>query len=430
MLAGFAAGVLAYVLVTQAGQWLIETRYMSDAAVQRRSSAAVDDLQTFIRDRGLSSRDTDQIAMWSVEQEDIYILFYKNRHLALEAGWWGIDESARVGSEELSEQSTLRLYPVVFRDGVFQAVVYDFSEATLYNAVQVVAIVLACALFALIMLLYNNRITRAIVAVSCEVQRIGHGDLDTQIDTEGNDEVAQLAGSVDAMRVSLIRKTREEQNALEKNSELITAMSHDIRNPLTALLGYLDLARSGQYASQEELRQYLEASYSRAEQLRALTDELFRYSLVFGGKELALDLQEYDAAILFEQLFFEPILSLEQLGFTVRTMQPELHCRIRLDVPYFRRVSDNLFSNIRKYADPEKPVIIAALEEEGTLQLCFSNACKKDPGGVESNRIGLKTCERILSQMGGRLQKYEQDDQFTLELVLPTIPKVQGAEEN
>ena len=94
-----------------------------------------------------------------------------------------------------------------------------------------------------------------------------------------------------------------------------------------------------------------------------------------------------------------------------------------MDVQYFKRVLDNLFDNVRKYADPEKPVAIAVLQEDGWLQLCIGNARKKDPGGVESNRIGLKTCERILTQMGGSLRRYEQGDSFSVELSLPICPE-------
>lgn len=167
-------------------------------------------------------------------------------------------------------------------------------------------------------------------------------------------------------------------------------MSHDIRNPLTALLGYLDLARGGQYRSEGELRQYLEASYSKAEQLKTLTDELFRYALVFGGQELNLDMQEYDAEILLEQLLFEPIMALEQHGFHIQTAHPALRCRIRLDVTYFQRVLDNLFDNLRKYADPAAPVAITAMEEDGWLQLCIGNTRKKTPAWSRATRSGSR----------------------------------------
>ena len=222
--------------------------------------------------------------------------------------------------------------------------------------------------------------------------------------------------------VVLLESTLRELGFAQVSSSDILLFSGAVAFALTALLGYLDLARGGQYRSEGELRQYLEASYSKAEQLKTLTDELFRYALVFGGQELNLDMQEYDAEILLEQLLFEPIMALEQHGFHIQTAHPALRCRIRLDVTYFQRVLDNLFDNLRKYADPAAPVAITAMEEDGWLQLCIGNTRKKDPGVVESNKIGLKTCERILAQMGGQLRRYEQGERFSVEVSLPELP--------
>ena len=121
MLGGFLAGICTFFLASRLGDYLIETRYMSEEALHRRNMAAVENLQAFIKDNNLSSRDTDQLAIWSIEQKDIYIMFYKNRHLAMEAGWWGVDNEFSLGGSELNEQVSLQLYPVSFRDGVFQA---------------------------------------------------------------------------------------------------------------------------------------------------------------------------------------------------------------------------------------------------------------------------------------------------------------------
>ena len=199
-------------------------------------------------------------------------------------------------------------------------------------------------------------------------------------------------------------------------------MSHDIRNPLTALLGYLDLAKNGQYRSQEELQQYLDASYSKAEQLKTLTDELFRYSLVFGGRELKLDLQEYDGIILTEQLLGEPVILLQQHGFTVQAARSEKPCRVRLDVQYFKRVLDNLFDNVCKYTDPAFPVTVKVAEEDGWLRIRIGNVCKKELGAVESNHIGLRTCEAILQLLGGQFFTHRVGDDFSAEFVLPVTP--------
>lgn len=419
MLLAIALSIGTYFLTQSVGKYLIKHRYLSEEAVNSRNRSTIEELQYYVQENNLSSRDTDAIARWTIKKGDVYILFYKDQRLALEAGWWGID-SELLGAEDLKAiNSSVKIYPLNFRDGLFQAIVYDFSESDLYDLTTLCAVALGCVLFALIMLSYNRRITKDIVSISQEVRQIGNGNLSLRLQPRGNNELTQLMQSVEQMRQSLVRKTREESEALEKNSELISAMSHDIRNPLTALLGYLDFLRGGQYASAAEAQGYMQAAYDKAEQLRQLTDELLRYSLLFGSKELPLELQSYDAQILLSQLLGEQGALLQQMGFSVQLLPFELSCRVQVDVLYFKRVLDNLFDNVRKYADPARCVSVGAFDEAGELHVCIGNAVAQRAASVESNKIGLKTCEKILSQMGGRLARHAEPGKFSAEIVLP-----------
>ena len=418
MLAALLAAIGMYLLTDASGQAIIERLYMSESAQNQRNLMTVSSFQTYAREFNLASYDTEQISRWAISQDDTYILLYKDRRLAVEAGWWGIDEQS-TGTESLDDLYNVTTYPVYLRDGVFQAVVYDFSEAKLYDGLQIGAIAIACVTFAIFMLFYNRRITRAIVEISNEVRQIGDGNLQLQLVASGDDELARLTESVEEMRRSILKKTADQQQALKQNQELISAMSHDIRNPLTALLGYLDLAQSGQYSSQEAYQSYISAAYSRAVQLKTLTDALFRYSLVFGAQELPLKLERFDAAALLDQMVGEGIVMLEQKGYTIcRAVQP-VSCEIEVDASYFKRVLDNLADNICKYADPTKPVHLLVAQEAGTLTICQTNAVLKDPGQVESNRIGLRICEKIMRQLGGTFEKKLTDDTFTVTLTLP-----------
>ena len=424
LLLGLVLGVCVCLLANFTGEQIIERSYLSEKAVLKRTNKAAQEFQSFVRQNGVSTRDTDTLARWGETKKDYYITLYHDQRQILEIGWWGADTAA-VDAYYLKEQTANVIYPIVFRDGTFYAVIYDNSDSGLYDLSWIVSLLLGCAVLALTLLAYNRRIARRVIAISQEVQSIGEGNLYLQLEPKGRDELSQLTASVEQMRLSLLRKTSEEQRALQQNSNLITAMSHDIRNPLTALLGYLDLAKNGQYRSEDELQSYLDAAYGKAEQLKTLTDELFRYSLVFGGRELKLDLQEYDGIILTEQLLGEPVILLQQHGFTVQAARSEKPCRVRLDVQYFKRVLDNLFDNVCKYADPAFPVTVKVAEEAGWLRIRIGNVCKKELGAVESNHIGLKTCERIMSQMGGSFCKYEQDPEFSVELTLPLLPEAE-----
>ena len=419
MFAALLAAIGTYLLVNAVGETIIERVYMSEKAQNERNLATVSSFQTYAREFDLSSRDTEYISRWAISQDDTYILLYKDRRLALEAGWWGIDDGTNENMQSLDDLYDVMTYPVYLRDGVFQAVVYDFSESRLYDAVQLGAVAMGCVVFAIFMLIYNRRITRAIVEISEEVRQIGDGNLQLQLVATGDDELARLTRSVESMRRSILKKTADQQQALKQNQELISAMSHDIRNPLTALMGYLDLAQSGQYRTEEERSGYIQAAYSRAVQLKKLTDELFRYSLVFGAQELPLKLEEFDAAALLDQMVGEGLVMLEQKGFSVqRTVQP-VSCRISVDATYFKRVLDNLADNICKYADPAKPVAVLAAQENGELIISAHNHIQKNPGQVESNRIGLRICEKIMRQMGGTFTKAQTEDTFTVTLTLP-----------
>ena len=427
LLIALACGAAMFFLANWAGDLLIERCYMNEKAIASRERSIVSELQAYVQENGISSRDTDAVARWSMRKNDTYIMLYKNQKLAYEAGWWGVDDVDSVDAAPLNA-GTAGVYPVYFTDGPMQAVVYDFSESRLYTLTTIVSVVLGCFVLVCFMLSYNSRITRTIMTISSEVDQIGRGDLNAPLEMpHGHDELAQLTGSVEQMRRSLLRKTEEEKAALKQNSDLITALSHDIRNPLTALLGYLEIIQAQQSKLPPDVAGYLAACQERAGRIKQLTDELFRYSLLFSNDQLPLRMEAYDAYVLLEQLLGEAQAELESAGFSVRMVMPDTFCKIRVDVQYFKRVLDNLFANVRKYAEPAQPVSIAVLPEDDGLHICICNTVRADPGPVESNKIGLRTAEKILTQMGGRFLRHEADGKFTAEAVLPLAPEAEDA---
>ena len=87
-----------------------------------------------------------------------------------------------------------------------------------------------------------------------------------------------------------------------------------------------------------------------------------------------MQMEIYDARLLLEQLLGESRVQLQQQGFMVQLLLPQQEVQIEADVMYLKRVLDNLFDNIRKYADPAQSVAIAALIEDGALHICLSNS--------------------------------------------------------
>ena len=417
LLAALAVGVACYFGIDALGTAAIDRWYLSDDAIAARNLEHARSLQEYVSARGVSSRDTLAIEQWSRGEKKANVIVYQAEGDPYEAGSWGTSELLDDTTQSDIADLGYSFFTLQFADGEYRVAVCDYSEAWLYSYVRFGALVLGFVIYSFIAFGFTRRLTRRVTRLSEAVGAAGA--LNRTIPVTGTDEIARLAASVNTMRDTILERTRDEQTAWQANSDLITAMSHDIRNPLTALLGYLDLAKNGQYRSEDELQSYLDAAYGKAEQLKTLTDELFRYSLLFGCKELPMQMEIYDARLLLEQLLGESRVQLQQQGFMVQLLLPQQEVQIEADVMYLKRVLDNLFDNIRKYADPAQSVAIAALIEDGALHICLSNSVNPASGRIESNKIGLRTCAKIMAQMAGGFKRYTENGKFTAEVILP-----------
>jgi len=169
------------------------------------------------------------------------------------------------------------------------------------------------------------------------------------------------------------------------------------------------------------MERYLGASREKARQLKELTDELFRYFLVFATPEMKLHPERYDAPILMEQLLGERIIRLEEAGFRVQSTPLQQDCVVELDVQYLQRVLDNLFTNIEKHADKKSRVTVLARLEEDKLILDLANGVPLRPNAAESTKIGLQTCRKIIREMGGTFETQMEEGKFLAEIALPIV---------
>lgn len=423
MIGMLALAVFAAVLVFFGGNYAAEGAiarwYMNDAAVAERNLEHLRSLQQYVTEYSVVSGDASALESWARAEENASVIVYRNGDEPYETGWWGTDQILEgVEQSDISELG-YGFFPLAFADGVFQVAMCDISETGLYFVGKMMALGIAFVVFITIMLLFTHHITRKISRLSAAVNAVSSGELEEPISSSGSDELAQLAQDVNHMRDAIAERARGEQTAWQANSDLITALSHDIRNPLTSLIGYLELLEMEQERLPEELRQYVRSSLDKAYRLKDLTGEMFRYFLVFGRQEQDLQMETYDAQILLEQLLGEYVVELRSHGFRVNTITLQTPCRVRTDVRMLKRVVDNLMSNLEKYADPDEPLAILAGVEGGTLHVCFANRTKKLSGQVESNRIGLRTCGAIMQLLGGKFCTYQEADGFTAELVLP-----------
>ena len=402
------------------GNALVEQVYLSSELVNKRMDAQITSFRSFVQEQQLSSTDVNAVGQWNREHPKITLTIYglttTLSSSAEGAELVGNETGIVVRSEE--KQWLSKEYPVNFRDGVFTVAVYDSSRGMVRAAVNLSALSLAALVFLATVLLYEQHITRSVQTLSRQVRQVSRGDLGMQITPQTSDEIGQLALDVDAMRLSIIDKLQREEEAWKANSQLITAISHDVRTPLTALLGYLEIV-SDESLSPDERSAYLEICKNNALRLKGLTDELFGFFLVFGKPQPDQKPEEFDAGMLLEQVLLEHEMDLVQRGFQVESGSDPITGSLQVDLGHFRRIFDNLFSNVRKYADPGCPVTITCHCDREELTVTICNRIRQDANRVESNRIGLQTCHKLVAAMGGEFNQSRTKETFTVEVLLP-----------
>ena len=314
------------------------------------------------------------------------------------------------------------MHPITTKDGEQLYVHFaEFTEYLYHDISNIISIILAGLTVAIFMIVYIQKMTSRILRLGNDVKVIAAGEIEHKIKTKGKDEIAELSENVDEMRNSLVETVKKEREAMESNTALITSMSHDIRTPLTVLLGYIDVMRSHSEGD-EEMQNYINAAESTALRLKKLSDDMFGYFLVFGGKDVGAEILPYDAVTLLDQMLAEHVLLLRENGYTIdvsdEDCQAAAYATVNTDAKKLVRIFDNIFSNIYKYADKQKPIKITVSGDSCEISLMFSNTVRTDGEQVESNGIGLKTCERLAEIVGAKFEHGSYDGEYFVKLTL------------
>ncbi len=298
--------------------------------------------------------------------------------------------------------------------------IYEYEEYFYRDIFNVLSYVLAMIVLAAIIVEHFRRIIARIKKLQFDVNEVAGGRLEHPIVATGIDEITQLSYDVDNMRTTMLENIEKERQVLQMNTELITSMSHDIRTPLTVLMGYVDIMKSD--LPPEELKEYILASEKTIQRLKLLSDDMFKYFRAFGKGAEGITIEDYDAATLFEQMLAEHVLLLGESGYKTEYNIDEVlesYKIVKTDAPHLMRIVDNIFSNIIKYADIEKEVYITGKIVEDKVVFEFKNTVKLN-SEAESSKVGLKTCKRLSEYILDSFEWGEDDGIFTLTFSLLT----------
>ena len=220
-------------------------------------------------------------------------------------------------------------------------------------------IVLICslALAALCLLAYLLVLRHSLREAAEELDEKLRTDTNTLISISSGDRAMQSLVTHINWQLQALR--RERLRLHSGNAELtaaVTNISHDLRTPLTALCGYLDLLE--QEPQTEAAARYLAVIRERTDAMRALTEELFRYSVLTATAD-ELHTEPVCLNDVLEQSLAAAYGALSARGITPSVQLPEEKVIRPLDAAALRRVFDNILSNAAKYSDGDLAVVLA-----------------------------------------------------------------------
>ena len=286
----------------------------------------------------------------------------------------------------------------------------------------------------LLIYILTRRKTKYIKEICSGIEIISQGNLDYRIDKKGVDELSILSDKINSMSIDLKNIMEEERNAQRFKSELITNVSHDLRTPLTSLIGYIQLAND-EKTSLKDKEKYIEISLQKSNKLKNLINDLFEYSKLESGG-IKLEKQEINIIEIIEQSIGElSILARERnITFNKKFSGSII---LNVDPNKIGRVFENIISNAVKYSTEESTVNIDAFEKNDGVIIIFENkideefeesaerlfdrfyradkARNSEQGG---SGLGLAIVKNIIELHGGRIWAESEAKIFRINIKL------------
>lgn len=248
-------------------------------------------------------------------------------------------------------------------------------------------------------------------------------DTNVQVAITSRDKTARNLAKAINQELSGLRKLKQQYASGDRElKEAVTNISHDLRTPLTAINGYLDLLEKEDKS--EKVQKYISQIQNRTEALKSLTEELFRYSVVTSTQELKLERMDLVRALEESLLSFYAVM--QEKGIQPEITLSEQPVWRVLDAGAINRIFSNIISNVVKYSDGD---LFVSMDEGGCVT--FSNMAKSlstvEVGRlfdrfytVEASRnstgLGLSIAKVLTERMGGNISAYYQNERLYVTL--------------
>jgi len=268
---------------------------------------------------------------------------------------------------------------------------------------------------------------------------LAEGNLRYRFPAGRNDELGNVAEKVNEMAEKLESLIEKERRVEKSKMELITGVSHDLRTPLTSILGYLQLLKDKAYKDEEEFARFLGNTHNKAVHLKTLIDELFDYARL-SLSEAKLEPETIDLRAMLGQMLAETEPLAKDERISLEATLPENPVTASVDPEKLRRAIDNLLANALKYSEKPGTVRVSLEAEADSVGIAIENRGKaigreqaerlferfykaeesrSDPAEGGGAGLGLAIARGIAELHGGRAYLDYEDGRFRFVLALP-----------
>lgn len=261
------------------------------------------------------------------------------------------------------------------------------------------------------------RVKKQIAEMTDALIDVKNGNGNRRILSATNELVAPIAYEINEIvvsyesRLSIVRQTEE------TNRQLMTSLSHDVRTPLTTLIGYLDAAHKGLVTGKDR-DDYIETARRKAHDLKEYIDVLFDW-FKLNSNEFALEIQSVEAAELTRNILIDwiPIFEDKQIDYNIDI--PEQPFYVKLDSDGYMRIINNLIQNVIAHSHADKIEISLSKHEKAMklrladngvgiekedLKHIFERLYKCDKGRSEKGSgLGLSIVHQLVEKMSGSI---------------------------
>lgn len=209
------------------------------------------------------------------------------------------------------------------------------------------------------------------------IKKISSGDLNTNIDVRGDNEFSEIAANINKMSEEIRVLMESERHNEKSKNEMITNIAHDLRTPLTSILGYLDLINKREL-TEDTKKEYLKIVYEKSKKLQDLIESLFSFTKTNSSK-LVLKIDKIDIIKLLCQLMEEFYPNFEDKGITCSVNTNIDSYVIDGDGTLLARLFDNLINNAVKYGADGKRIDVKIIAENNIVKIAVINYGKVIP---------------------------------------------------